>query len=113
MTVGTGEKYFLFYRGSKEPNKLQDWAAKTDQKKLAKELNESADVLNKLADLLNMVDSLNDIGKLLDTMDDVDNSDNPFDERTATDDSSTDSADLGLDDVSFVPSFAQQRLVFE
>ena len=98
MTVGTGEKYFLFYRGSKEPNKPQDWAAKTDQKKLAKEL---------------MVDSLNDIGKLLDTMDDVDNSDNPFDERTATDDSSTDSADSGLDDVSFVPSFAQQRLVFE
>lgn len=27
MTVGTGEKYFLFYRGSKEPNKPQDWAA--------------------------------------------------------------------------------------
>ncbi|UXC67959.1 hypothetical protein N4599_03170 [Limosilactobacillus oris] len=49
----------------------------------------------------------------MDTMDDVDNSDNPFDEGTATDDSSTDSADLGLDDVSFVPSLAQQRLVFE
>lgn len=113
MTVGTGEKYFFFYRGSKELNKPQDWAAKTEQKKLAKELNESADVLNKLADLLNMVDSLNDIGKLLDTMDDVDNSDNPFDEGTATDDSSTDSADSGLDDVSFVPSLAQQRLVFE
>lgn len=76
-------------------------------------MNGSADVLNKLADLLNMVDSLNDIGKLLDTMDYVDNSDNPFDEGTATDDSSTDSADLGLDDVSFVPSLAQQRLVFE
>ena len=59
-----------------------------------------------------MVDSLNDIGKLLDTMDDVDNSDNPFDEGAATDDSSTDSADSGLDDVSFVPSLAQQRLVF-
>ena len=46
-------------------------------------------------------------------MDYVDNSDNPFDEGTATDNSSTDSADLGLDDVSFVPSLAQQRLVFE
>ena len=63
MTVGTGEKYFLFYRGSKEPNKPQDWAASMTL--------ESS------------------------WMDYVDNSDNPFDEGTATDDSSTDSADLG------------------
>ena len=109
--VGPKDKNLLFYRGDKKPNDPEDWASKSEQKKLVKELNEATDELNDFADMMKTMKNLSNLDAIIDAMDNGTAS-----EDSMSDDSNVNSDDLedaSTEDVSFNPVTMKDQLVFE